>query len=119
MDLQRNFAAEWGTDDAAAGVGERVQPDDPFLRLDLAIQEAAPYLLLPRKVHAVVEEAAGAELELHHRDDAAFRAPPQSDPLGLAPAFPHKIARRGEAAADRQHVVHVILLPFPRRLGFP
>src|SRR5207302_11265799 len=85
---------------AALRVREGDDADQPFRRLDLAIGELAPHVAAVGRRHAVVEDAAGTQIDLAGVHLEAFRPPPLLQALGLGPRLPHALARRVEDARD-------------------
>ena len=82
------------------GIGEGHHEDDTLGLDDLAIDEAAPHLLAVRRAQAVVEHAAGPEIERAGDPNEALRPPPMFQALELAMRLPDEIARRIEHAGD-------------------
>src|SRR5208283_15846 len=86
--------------DATVFVGERIDEHQPLLRHDVAIGELAPHRRAVRRLHAVVVDAADAQIHLRGDDGEALRPPPMLHALRIGEALPHQIAWRVEHARD-------------------
>ena len=87
------------TSEAARFVGKRTDQNDTIRRRDFTKDLPAPHDLTIRILHAVVVDAADAEIHVRLDDLDARRAPPLRHVLRLGEAFPQtgRAARRRRA----------------------
>src|SRR6187549_2034497 len=85
---------------AAFRIGERIDPNEPRRRNDLAIDCATPHELPVRGLDAVVRQAAGPEVHFHQVRDKTLWPEPPAEVRGLGPHLPHCLAGGVELAAD-------------------
>ena len=92
-------------------VGKRQDRDDLFRRLDLLVGELAPHLVAIVGAHAVVEDAARAQIQRQHAQLKPHGTPPLGQALRLDPRLKHQFARRVERVRDDK-VAAVAVLSF-------
>lgn len=111
--LQRPAHMPWMARHAALRIRERHDEDQPLRSLDLAVDEPAPPVAAVGRRHAVVEDAAGAQVDLAGVHLEACWPPPLLQALGFGPRLPHPVARRIKDARDNELVAlfdYVLLL---------
>src|SRR3977135_3046025 len=72
---------------------------------DFAIDEFPPHHFAVRGLHAVVEDAARAEIDLARQHLESLGSPPVLQVLALGERFPHETAWRIEDARDDERVL--------------
>src|SRR5215218_9125047 len=87
-------------DYVAFGIREGIGEDDPLGHHDLAKYALGPDLAALGRSHAVVRDAARAEIDLAERRREALRTPPAHEVLRLGPRLEHELARSVEHARD-------------------